>query len=166
MPDQSEGLSAFDGSRKLQGYYDLEHDRWMAFTRTEGWRLATYNSGSFDDVKACYESYCEVFKNQNHLAKMHPALVPLEASYPGEAILIDVENMMGDVNDALGIGKYHPDYVNSDVELINHIDQIVAGEWCGEEGLMIQGRQIRPHQCVICKREDFQKYKELLKQEA
>ena len=73
---------------------------------------------------------------------------------------------MGDVNDALGIGKYHPDYVNSDVELINHIDEIVSGEWCGEQGLMIQGRHIRPHQCVICKREDFQNYKNQIKQEA
>lgn len=99
-------------------YYNLEHERWMAYVRTEGWRLASNGGRTLAEVRACYELYCEEFKNQNYLAKMHPALVPIESDDPSVATLQQVDDMIVQVNREKGLGDYYPDYVQSDVELV------------------------------------------------
>lgn len=74
-------------------YYNLEHERWMAYVRTEGWRLASNGDRTLAEIRACYELYCKEFKNQNYLAKMHPALVPIESDDPSVATLQQVDDM-------------------------------------------------------------------------
>ena len=58
-------------------FYRVEHERWMAFTRVNGWRLATTEAGagSVDDVLKCMDSYKEQFIKQNTFLRLHPALV-------------------------------------------------------------------------------------------
>ena len=111
----------------------------MAYVRTEGWRLASNGGRTLAEIRACYELYCEEFKNQNYLAKMHPALVPIESDDPSVATLQQVDDMIVQVNREKGLGEYYPDYVQSDVELVDHIGEIVSGVWCGPEGMQIAG---------------------------
>ena len=139
-------------------YYNLEHERWMAYVRTEGWRLASNGGGTLAEIRACYELYCEEFKNQNYLAKMHPALVPIESNDPSVATLQQVDDMIVQVNREKGLGEYYPDYVQSDVELVDHIGEIVSGVWCGPEGMQIAGTLAKEGTCVICSLEDIRRY--------
>lgn len=141
-------------------YYNLEHERWMAYVRTEGWRLASNGDRSLAEIRACYELYCEEFKNQNYLAKMHPALVPIESDDPSVATLQQVDDMIVQVNWEKGLGEYYPDYVQSDVELVDHIGEIVSGVWCGPEGMQIAGTLAKEGTCVICSLEDIHRYQE------
>lgn len=143
---------------KLQPFYNLEHDRWMAYVRTEGWQLATKGGGSLADIRSCYEEYCEVYKNQNYMMKLHPALVPLESDSPDQATLQEVDDMIVEVNRERGLKDYYPDYVQSDVELINHIGDIVNGTWCGSEGVYIHGMLAREGECVICRLDELRNY--------
>lgn len=138
--------------------YNMEHERWMAYVRTEGWSLASNGGTSIEDIRACYESYCEDFKNQNYLARLHPALVPIKSADPETATLQQVDDMIVQVNRERGLGEYHPDYVQSDVELVDHIGEIVSGAWCGPEGIRIAGTMAHEGECVICSLEDLQKY--------
>ena len=139
-------------------YYNLEHERWMAYVRTEGWRLASNGGRTLAEICACYELYCEEFKNQNYLAKMHPALVPIESNDPSVATLQQVDDMIVQVNREKGLGEYYPDYVQSDVELVDHIGEIVSGAWCGPEGMQIAGTLAKEGTCVICSLEDMRRY--------
>ena len=139
-------------------YYNLEHERWMAYVRTEGWRLASNGGRTLAEIRACYELYCEEFKNQNYLAKMHPALVPIESDDPSVATLQQVDDMIVQVNREKGLGEYYPDYVQSDVELVDHIGEIVSGVWCGPEGMQIAGTLAKEGTCVICSLEDIHRY--------
>lgn len=141
-------------------YYNLEHERWMAYVRTEGWRLSSNGGGTLAEIRACYEQYCEEFKNQNYLAKMHPALVPIESDDPSVATLQQVDDMIVQVNREKGLGDYYPDYVQSDVELVDHIGEIVSGVWCGAEGMQIAGTLAKEGACVICSLEDIHRYQE------
>ena len=141
-------------------YYNLEHERWMAYVRTEGWRLASNGGRTLAEIRACYELYCEEFKNQNYLAKMHPALVPIESDDPSVATLQQVDDMIVQVNREKGLGEYYPDYVQSDVELVDHIGEIVSGVWCGPEGMQIAGTLAQEGTCVICSLEDIHRYQE------
>ena len=141
-------------------YYNLEHERWMAYVRTEGWRLASNGGRTLAEIRACYELYCEEFKNQNYLAKMHPALVPIESDVPSVATLQQVDDMIVQVNREKGLGEYYPDYVQSDVELVDHIGEIVSGVWCGPEGMQIAGTLAKEGTCVICSLEDIHRYQE------
>ena len=141
-------------------YYNLEHERWMAYVRTEGWRLASNGGRTLAEIRACYELYCEEFKNQNYLAKMHPALVPIESDDPSVATLQQVDDMIVQVNREKGLGEYYPDYVQSDVELVDHIGEIVSGVWCGAEGMQIAGTLAKEGTCVICSLEDMRRYQE------
>lgn len=141
-------------------YYNLEHERWMAYVRTEGWRLASNGGRTLAEIRACYELYCEEFKNQNYLAKMHPALVPIESDDPSVATLQQVDDMIVQVNREKGLGEYYPDYVQSDVELVDHIGEIVSGVWCGPEGMQIAGTLAKEGTCVICSLEDIHRYQE------
>lgn len=141
-------------------YYNLEHERWMAYVRTEGWRLASNGGRTLAEIRACYELYCEEFKNQNYLAKMHPALVPIESNDPSVAMLQQVDDMIVQVNREKGLGEYYPDYVQSDVELVDHIGEIVSGAWCGPEGMQIAGTLAKEGTCVICSLEDMRRYQE------
>lgn len=139
-------------------YYNLEHERWMAYVRTEGWRLSSSGGRTLAEIRACYELYCEEFKNQNYLAKMHPALVPIESDDPSVATLQQVDDMIVQVNREKGLGEYYPDYVQSDVELVDHIGEIVSGVWCGSEGMQIAGTLAKEGTCVICSLEDIRRY--------
>lgn len=141
-------------------YYNLEHERWMAYVRTEGWRLSSNGGGTLAEIRACYEQYCEEFKNQNYLAKMHPALVPIESDDPSVATLQQVDDMIVQVNREKGLGDYYPDYVQSDVELVDNIGEIVSGVWCGAEGMQIAGIPAKEGTCVICSLEDILRYQE------
>ena len=141
-------------------YYNLEHERWMAYVRTEGWRLASNGGRTLAEIRACYELYCEEFKNQNYLAKMHPALVPIDSDDPSVATLQQVDDMIVQVNREKGLGEYYPDYVQSDVELVDHIGEIVSGVWCGPEGMQIAGTLAKEGTCVICSLEDIHRYQE------
>lgn len=141
-------------------YYNQEHERWMAYVRTEGWRLASNGGRTLAEIRACYELYCEEFKNQNYLAKMHPALVPIESDDPSVATLQQVDDMIVQVNREKGLGEYYPDYVQSDVELVDHIGEIVSGVWCGPEGMQIAGTLAKEGTCVICSLEDIHRYQE------
>lgn len=76
---------ALETEGKLDPYYNLEHERWMAYIRTEGWRLASKGGDTIDDIRECYEDYCTQFKNQNYMIKLHPALVPFKRKAPGTA---------------------------------------------------------------------------------
>ena len=132
----------------------------MAYVRTEGWRLASNGGRTLAEIRACYELYCEEFKNQNYLAKMHPALVPIESDDPSVATLQQVDDMIVQVNWEKGLGEYYPDYVQSDVELVDHIGEIVSGVWCGSEGMQIAGTLAKEGTCVICSLEDIHRYQE------
>lgn len=142
---------------KIGPYYNLEHERWMAYIRTEGWRLATKRGGSLEDIKECYEGYCDQFKNQNYMMKLHPALVPIERKIPGEATLQEVDDMIVEVNKKKGL-KCFPDYVQSDIELIDHIGDIVEGVWCGSDEISIHGTTAKEGECVICRLGDMTEY--------
>lgn len=144
-------------------YYNLEHERWMAYMRTEGWKLASTGGMSLSAIRECYESYCADFKNQNYLARLHPALVPIRSEDSESATLQQVDDMIVKVNRERGLGEYHPDYVQSDVELVDHIGEIVSGAWCGPEGIRIAGTMAQEGECVICRLEDLQKYREEVK---
>lgn len=143
---------------KIESYYNLEHERWMAYTRTEGWRLATKGGDSLDDIRKCYEEYCTEFKNQNYMMKLHPALVPIEKTTPEEATLQEVDDMMSEVNRRKGFGEWTPDYVQSDEEVVKHIGDIVGGAWCGAGGISIHGTPAMEGECVICRLGDMMRY--------
>ena len=128
--------------------YSLEHDRWMAYVRAEGWSLATEGGKNIDDIRECYEQYCQVFKNQSYPDKLHPALIPLESDDPQIATLQQVDDMIVQVNKKLGL-EYEPRYVESDEEVVDHIGEIVSGEWCGEEGIVLNGRVVRANEWII-----------------
>ena len=139
--------------------YKLEHKRWMAYTRTEGWRLTSEVGSSLAEIRACYEGYCRDFKNQNYLAKLHPALVPIDRVHLEDATLQEVEDMMAEVNREKGLPVYLPDYVQSDIELVDHIGEIVSGSWCGAEGIRIFGMPVRAGEYVICSLEELERYR-------
>lgn len=143
-----------------KAFYNLEHERWMAYIRTEGWKLASNSGTDLASIRACYEAYCSDFKNQNYLTKMHPALVPIKNDDPSIATLQQVDKMIVQVNREKGLGAYYPDYVQSDAELVDHIGEIVSGAWCGPEGIQIAGTLAKEGICVICTLEDIRRYKE------
>lgn len=143
---------------RLQPYYNVEHERWMAYMRTEGWRLAAKGGSSLQDIRQCYEEYCDQFKNQNYMMRLHPALVPVSRTLNGGAVLQEVEDMITAVNKERGLGDYNPDYVRSDVEVVNHIGDIVGGAWCGCEGISIRGTLAQPGECVVCRLDDIYAY--------
>lgn len=157
--DFAEILSSLSETERA-AYYNLEHERWMAYVRTEGWRLSSNGGRTLAEIRACYELYCEEFKNQNYLAKMHPALVPIDSDDPSVATLQQVDDMIVQVNREKGLGEYYPDYVQSDVELVDHIGEIVSGVWCGPEGMQIAGTLAKEGTCVICSLEDIHRYQE------
>lgn len=143
---------------KIEPYYNLEHERWMAYVRTEGWRLATKGDDTLHDIRKCYEEYCAEFKNQNYMMKLHPALVPIERQENGTATLQEVDDMIAEVNKQKGLGEYYPDYVQSDVEVVDHIGDIVGGIWCGKDGIKIHGILAKEGECVICRLSDILEY--------
>lgn len=147
---------------RRQPFYDLEHVRWMAYERGEGWRLATKGSSNISDIRACYEEYCAQFANQNHLIKLHPALVPTSPTIPGEASLQEVDNMMQKVNREKGFGEYLPKYIQLDEELVDHIGEIIGGTWCRPEGIHVHGVRVQKGECVICRLGDAAAYYEAL----
>lgn len=149
---------AAETAGKLEAYYNLEHERWMTYIRTEGWRLATKGGDSLEDIRKCYEEYCAEFKNQNYMMKLHPALVPIEKTKPEIAVLREVEDMMADVTRRKGFGEWTPDYVQSDAEVVNHIGDIVGGVWCGAGGISIHGIPAKEGECVICRLSDMMEY--------
>ena len=149
---------AAETAGKLEAYYNLEHERWMTYIRTEGWRLATKGGDSLEDIRKCYEEYCAEFKNQNYMMKLHPALVPIEKTKPEIAVLREVEDMMADVTRRKGFGEWTPDYVQSDAEVVNHIGDIVGGAWCGAGGISIHGIPAKEGECVICRLSDMMEY--------
>lgn len=143
---------------RLTPYYHVEHERWMAYVRTEGWRLAAKGGDSLQDIRRCYEEYCGQFKNQNYMMKLHPALVPADRGADGGAVLQEVDDMIAAVNRERGLGGYRPDYVQSDVEVVDHIGDIVGGAWCGSDGIGIRGTLAGPGECVICRLDDIGAY--------
>ena len=143
---------------KIEEYYNLEHERWMAYMRTEGWRLASKGGDSLDDIRKCYEEYCEEFKNQNYMMKLHPALVPIQREAEGQAELQEVDDMIVEVNRLRGLGEYYPEYVQSDKEVVEHIGDIVAGEWCGDDTVNIHGMPAGKGECIICTLDDMLRY--------
>ena len=48
--------------------------------------------------------------------------------------------------------------MQSDVELVDHIGDIVSGKWCGKKGIPIFGMIAKENTCVICSLEDLQVY--------
>lgn len=149
---------AMETEGKLNPYYNLEHERWMAYIRTEGWRLASKGSDSIDNIRECYEDYCTQFKNQNYMIKLHPALVPLKTKAPGAANLQEVDDMIVEVNEKKGLGRVAPDYVQSDVQVVAHIGDIVSGSWCGPQGITIHGIVAKEGECIIARLGDINRY--------
>ncbi|HIY62019.1 MAG TPA: hypothetical protein H9730_00760 [Candidatus Mediterraneibacter stercoripullorum] len=143
---------------KIESYYNVEHERWMAYVRAEGWRLASKGDDTLADIRQCYEEYCTEFKNQNYMMKLHPALVPIHQKKSGMATLQEVDYMIAEVNREKGMKEYFPDYVQSDKEVVNHIGDIVGGAWCGKEGISIHGILAEEGECVICKLADMLAY--------
>lgn len=142
---------------KRQAFYRLEHERWMAFIRTEGWKLASAGGKSLDAIKACYQSYFGKFKNYNPILKLHPALVPIEPVNSGEASLDEVNDMIVELNreNSFMYGDYDPDYVASDVHLIDAIQDIVDGRWCGSDSLQVRDNRMEKDSCVIAALSDM-----------
>ena len=89
---------------------------------------------------------------------MHPALVPIVSEDPKTATLQEVDDMIVEVNEEKGTGSYYPDYVQSDVELVDHIGEIVGGAWCGPKGIRIFGTLAMEGECVICRLTDLLHY--------
>lgn len=116
--------------KKIEPYYNLEHERWMAYMRTEGWCLASKDSASVEDIRKCYENYCTEFKNQNYMMKLHPALAPTHSDIEGQATLQEIDDMIVEVNRQKGLKEYLPQYIESDEEVVKHMGEIVGGEWC------------------------------------
>lgn len=143
---------------ELGAYYALEHERWMAYMRTEGWQLATRGGDCLEDIRSCYEDYCMQFKNQNYLMKLHPALVPIRRRKAGEATLQEVEDMIAEVNMQKNFENYFPGYIQSDIEVVDHIGEIVSGSWCGHEGISIYGELAKEGECVVCRLGDMMRY--------
>ncbi len=143
--------------KKLDPYYELEHERWVAYMRTEGWRLPTRGEDTLEEIRECYEGYCPQFKNQNYLIRLHPALAPLHSRGGAGATLQEVDDMIVDVNRRKK-EEYNPDYIQSDKEVVNHIGDIVAGAWCGPDGINIHGVRAKEGECVICTLEDMLQY--------
>ena len=143
---------------RLEPYYNLEHERWMAYMRSEGWRSAARDGQSLDAFRECYGKYCTQFKNQNYLMKLHPALVPLHSADPAVAGLQEVDRMISEVNRQKNLGEYSPDYVQSDIELVDHIGEIAGGAWCGESGININGIIVYKGEYMICRLVDMNRY--------
>lgn len=116
--------------KKIEPYYNLEHERWMAYMRTEGWCLASKDRASVEEIRKCYENYCTEFKNQNYMMKLHPALAPTHSDIEGQATLQEIDDMIVEVNRQKGLKEYLPQYIESDEEVVKHIGEIVGGEWC------------------------------------
>ena len=88
-------------SEILKELTENEHNRWNAFTRTDGFKKVEPN-----DV----EKYKIITKNNKHfLAKLHPALVSFEE-------LERVGNLL------------NTDFISSDVEIIDNIEKILNKE--------------------------------------
>lgn len=150
---------------RLAPYYELEHERWMAYVRTEGWRLPTRGGDTLEEIRECYEGYCPRFKNQNYQIRLHPALVPIHSRNGASATLQEVDDMIVDVNRRKNEGEYYPDYIQSDVEVVAHIKDIVEGGWCGPEGISIHGVPAKEGECVICTLGDMLRYYSSIYQE-
>lgn len=143
---------------KIVPYYNLEHERWMAYIRTEGWCLASKGTDSLEDIRKCYEDYCSEFKNQNYMMKLHPALVPIEKTMEGRATLQEIDDMIVEVNRQKNLKEYFPDYVKSDEQLIGNISDIVGGKWCGSQSVNIHSMPVKKDECVICRLTDMLQY--------
>ena len=52
------------------------------------------------------------------------------------------------MNKNLGL-EYEPHYVESDEEVVDHIGEIVSGEWCGEEGIVLNGSVVRANEWIV-----------------
>ena len=130
---------------------DLEHERWMAYQRVEGWRLPRTAGGPVHpdealvtDIGEAYSHYLNQFKNQNYLMKQHPALVP--ASGGGERGLLnqvrqEMKKRSGDVFD--------PNYWDNDLKLIDYMYQIVTGSWCKGIPVSVKGMVFEAGQLQI-----------------
>lgn len=84
----------------------MEHDRWMAFLRTEGWTTA-----SLEDVKKYKASDLSRGRHNCPIMQMHPYICDFER--------------LKEVSDALGL----PDATVYDKELITRIEDILSDKW-------------------------------------
>lgn len=136
---------------KRPDFYGLEHIRWMAFVRSEGWRLATETGSSLEEIQSCYQSYFARFKNYDPIRKLHPALVPIDPETDREASLEEVNQMIAEVNreNSAQYGTYDPDYTASDIHLIDALGDIVNGQWCGNDSLRVRESKMSEGACRI-----------------
>ena len=102
--DDEVELSDYLGHERLQKLTEMEHNRWMAFLRTEGWAAA-----SIDET----EKYKEISKGRHEcpVIKLHPYICAFE----------DLERY----SCALGL----PDATIYDKELIVRIPDILHDKW-------------------------------------
>ena len=130
---------------------NLEHERWMAYQRVNGWRLACaaqVQAGSNEEllqkIGDTYQHYLSQFKNQNYLMKLHPALVPSHEE-EDKNLLLSVEKEMKKRS------NYAPGYWESDLKLTDYMIQIVEGAWCKgvSDGVYVKGTVFRAGQLKI-----------------
>lgn len=142
---------------KRQDFYGLEHIRWMAFMRTEGWRLATEAGSSLEEIRSCYQSYFAKFRSYDPIRKLHPALVPIETEADGEASMKEVNDMIAELNseNSAQYGTYNPGYQASDMHLIDAIGDIVNGHWCGSDSLRVRENKMSEGACQIASLSDM-----------
>ena len=144
--------------------YDLEHERWMAFTRSNGWQLAAAPQGdeSTKAVMTAWKGYHGQFRNQNYLLRLHPALVPKRDPDPEKADLYKLDQAMPAYDPKTGGG-----YVENDRKIVDRGGDIIGGKWFRDlEKASVMGRLLLPDQFVIAKLSDIAQYEWKLLEEA
>ena len=122
--------------KEKEKFYDLEHRRWMAYVRGEGWQFLTKDHADESSARERYETYYAKFKNKNPILKIHPALIATEED-SGKITLEEIQKIVCKVNkdnqddakSSYKYGYYAPDYVGSDRSIVDDMNWIVSGEW-------------------------------------
>ena len=102
-----EVLEKLKDKKVLDSLAEAEHNRWMAYSRCEGYQVATLS-----DIK----KYKDKTKSHiNHLAKLHPCLIPFD----------ELDKLSDDVNKLLNTNK---DFRKSDYDVIEIIKDFAEQE--------------------------------------
>lgn len=89
-----------------------EHDRWMAYLYTDGYRVA--------DIKTVEQYYTKVGNKHKHsLAKLHPALV-------GNDELLTVQRQLDNLVEKLTGEKQNCNFTEQDRKIVQKLDEIVG----------------------------------------
>ena len=150
---------SFSNEEKEKMYY-LEHQRWMAYVRSEGWRFLTEGNDDLAEAESVYRSYYAQFMNKNPILKLHPALVNIEHGHNDEITLAQMDDMVAGVNAETEkvYGTYDPNYYDSDKKIVNDMEWIISGKWHKDHDWIVQEFQINEGESVICKLNELAAY--------